>query len=140
MKKEKILYFIFTLIIIMIIFVSCIYFNNKSSSFKKDIKGYWSYYSYYIYDGDNVIDKVEGISGEYLFIENEKMRICAAFENDNLQCTEGTYKVKDSYLNINSKDYVFYGKFSYVLNEDKLILTKTEKNNKYVYTFIGAAG
>ncbi len=141
MLKKKILYFMLIILIMLIVFISYIYFKNSNKNSNiVNITGRWSYYSYYIYDNNKLIDKIEGISDEYLDLKDGKMNMCVTAEDSTLQCINGTYKIENDSVSINSNDYVFFGKFSYVIEDNKLILTKIDGNIKYVYTFIGAAG
>lgn len=141
MKRKRILYFVLIILVALIAFISYIYFKNiNNDSTTTNITGHWSYYSYYIYDNDKLSSKIEGISDEYLDLKDGKMNMCVTAENGDLQCISGTYKIDKDFVYINSNDYVFHGIFSSVIKDNKLILTKVEDNNKYVYTFIGAAG
>ena len=138
--KKKILYIILVIVVFisLIIGLSFLYSDNKFENNDIDenrLYGYWRYYSYQYYENDELIERLENITGEYLAIDSKSIKKCVTKDNNTIGCEEGTYDINKNYINVKSNNFTFAGNYKYEINNEKLILTQINDNNKYIYVY-----
>lgn len=135
--KKVLTYILLVILIIVTFIVIFIYIQNKN---KNELYGYWAYKKYLYYENNTLIDEVDNIPSEYLSINENTIKLCTLYADNNTSCNEENYKLTSKYLKIESTSFSLSGTFTYKINKNNLTLTKEENNNKYIYIYNRPSG
>lgn len=133
--KEKTLFYILLIIIILIIGITAIFIINKRNINTKDneisICGKWNVKSSYLVLNDEIRTLLGDFSDSYIIINEDDIDICY-YLNNNLECYKSNYMIDNNSIIINGITAYLPVKSEYYLENGFLILR--ERNNAIQYT------